>query len=89
MKPVVIPGVVVAALGGLTFGPDTEPFAPIIGAFRIGAGVQHLLRRNGGPAVGGAQMISETRGMPHEDVAVKLGLTHDPGPANPLAAPGH
>jgi len=64
-------------------------FPPIIGAFGAGAAFSIFFVAMIGQLVWVLKVMPETKGVPLEEMEVQLGLTHDVGPGDPLAARGH
>ena len=81
------------SLGSLThwvFAAITSfAFPPIIGAFGAGAAFSIFFVAMIGQLVWVLKVMPETKGVPLEEMEVQLGLTHDLGPGDPLAARGH
>jgi len=81
------------SLGSLThwvFAAITSfAFPPIIGAFGAGAAFSVFFIAMVGQLLWVLKVMPETKGVPLEEMEVKLGLTHDAGPSDPLAARGH
>ena len=81
------------SLGSLThwvFAAITSfAFPPIIGAFGAGAAFSIFFVAMIGQLAWVLKVMPETKGVPLEEMEVKLGLTHDLGPGDPLAARGH
>ena len=81
------------SLGSLThwvFAAITSfAFPPIIGAFGAGVAFSIFFVAMLGQLAWVLKVMPETKGVPLEEMEVKLGLTHDLGPGDPLAARGH
>lgn len=81
------------SLGSLThwvFAAITSfAFPPIIGAFGAGVAFSIFFVAMVGQLAWVLKVMPETKGVPLEEMEVKLGLTHDLGPGDPLAARGH
>ncbi len=81
------------SLGSLThwvFAAITSfAFPPIIGAFGAGVAFSIFFVAMIGQLVWVLRVMPETKGVPLEEMEVQLGLTHDLGPGDPLAARGH
>src|SRR6476620_467132 len=81
------------SLGSLThwvFAAITSfAFPPIIGAFGAGAAFSIFFVAMIGQLAWVLKVMPETKGVPLEEMEVQLGLTHDLGPGDPLAARGH
>ncbi len=81
------------SLGSLThwvFAAITSfAFPPIIGAFGAGTAFSIFFVAMIGQLFWVLKVMPETKGVPLEEMEVQLGLTHDVGPGDPLAARGH
>ena len=81
------------SLGSLThwvFAAITSfAFPPIIGAFGAGVAFSIFFVAMIGQLLWVLKVMPETKGVPLEEMEEKLGLTHDTGPVDPLAAGGH
>lgn len=81
------------SLGSLThwvFAAITSfAFPPIIGAFGAGVAFSIFFIAMLGQLAWVLKVMPETKGVPLEEMEVKLGLTHDLGPGDPLTARGH
>jgi MFS transporter, SP family, xylose:H+ symportor len=64
-------------------------FPPIIGAFGAGAAFSIFFLAMIGQLLWVLKVMPETKGVPLEEMEAKLGLIHDAGPSDPLAARGH